>query len=436
METIVSLATPPMKAALSIIRLSGDTTFEIMEKIFNKKLPDEGNRIVYGNIIDANKNIVDEVTVSVFKAPKSFTGEDVVEITCHGSMLIANKIIELVISNGARLAERGEYSSRAFYNGKIDLVQAEAIRTLIDSKTDEQRNIALLALKGKASKKLEPVKNYLADLLANIEVNIDYPEYEDIEKISREKVIDYVDSLVLSLDELLKEGNEGALYIEGIKVAIVGRPNVGKSSLLNALLKDNKAIVTDVPGTTRDIVEGEVNINGLILHLIDTAGIRESDDLIESIGIKKAREMISLCDLIIYVKDKELDSYPELEEIIKDKQVIEVINKKDLLNSFNSDKVYISAKNKDINNLLNKIKKMYNLEKNIEPSLCSTRQIALLKEAKEEVIKAKEEALMNYPLDLVSIHLKDAYDALKRILGEEISPDLEKEVFSRFCVGK
>lgn len=436
METIVSLATAPMKSALAIIRISGDKTYEIVSKIFSKELPYEGGRIIYGNILDLQDKIIDEVTLSCFKAPKSFTGEDVIEINCHGSLIIINKIIELIVSLGARLAERGEFTSRAFYNGKIDLVQAEAINSLINSKTEEQRKLAMMSLKGKTSKKLEPVKTLLADILANIEVNIDYPEYEDIEQVSRDKILQSVDFLVKNIDELLNRSNHASLFIEGVKVAIVGRPNVGKSSLLNVLLGQNKAIVTDIPGTTRDIVEGEIHINGLILHLIDTAGVRDSHDRIESMGIDKTREQILNADLIIYVKDNENDEYEELEKIIKGKKTLEVINKKDLLKEFNTNKIYISAKNNDVDNLIKRISNIFDLDTNIEPSLCSAREIGLLKATKEELYKAYKEAMDNYPLDLVSIHLKDAYDSIKRILGEEITPDLEQEVFSRFCVGK
>lgn len=436
METIVSPATAPLKSAIAVIRISGDTAYEIMEKVFSKPLDVEGGRTIFGNILDLEGKIVDEVILSCFKAPKSFTGEDVIEINCHGSMLIVNKIVSLIISLGARLAERGEFSARAFYNGKIDLVQAESINTLIDSKTEEQKDIALMALKGKASKKLDPVKNLLADILSNIEVNIDYPEYEDIEEMSKEQILNSVKNLLNTIDELLNQSKHGALYINGINVAIVGRPNVGKSSLLNALLGENKAIVTNIPGTTRDIVEGEVNINGLILHIIDTAGIRESDDQIESLGIQKSTEMIKKADLVLYVKDKEDDYYLELEELFKDKLFIEIINKMDLISNKKPNHVYISALNNNLEELKKEISKLYDLEKNIEPSLCSDREIGLLNVVKNDLIQAEKETRENKPLDLVAIHLKDAYDAIKRILGEEVNPDLEKEVFSRFCVGK
>lgn len=436
METIVSLATAPLKSALAIIRISGDKTYEIVQKMFNKELPEEGNKIIYGNIFDVGNNLIDEVTLSLFKGPKSFTGEDLIEINCHGSLLIVNKIIETVISLGARLALRGEYTSRAFYNNKIDLVQAEAINNLINSKTDEQRNLALLALKGKASKKLTPIKTTLAEILANIEVNIDYPEYEDIEKINRERIISTSDDLIKIIDNLLKESKHASLYVEGINVAIVGRPNVGKSSLLNAFLGENKAIVTSYPGTTRDIVEGDVNINGLILHIVDTAGIRTSENTIENLGIDKAKEMIKKADLIIYVKDNINDVYKELEDLFIDKKVIEVINKKDILPSLQDNKIYISALNNDINDLKQTLISLYDLDKNIEPSLCSSREIGLLLEARSNLNEAKKEAEGELPLDLLAIYLKQAYDAIKRILGEEVNIDLEQEVFSRFCVGK
>lgn len=436
MDTIISPATGLIKSALAIIRLSGDTCYELIEKQFSKKLPEDGGRIIYGNLFDLEGNIIDEVTLMCFKGPKSFTGEDVIEINCHGSLLIINKIMETFIALGARKAERGEFTSRAFYNGKIDLVQAESINELINSKTDAQRKLSLFALKGKTSSTLIPLRNALADVLANIEVNIDYPEYEDIEQVSNEKVLETSHFALKEIDKLLNLGKKASLLVQGINVAIVGRPNVGKSSLLNALLNEDKAIVTEIPGTTRDIVEGEIDINGLLMHIIDTAGIRNSSDIVESLGIKKAEEMIKKADLIIYLKDDVNDVYQELEELIKGKQVITVINKKDLIKNYDKNYIYISALNHDIDDLKNKISKIYDLEKDVEPSLCSAREIGLLNEAKLALLEAIKEQQNNSPLDLISIYIKQSYDAIKRILGEEVNPDLEKEVFSRFCVGK
>ena len=436
METIVSLITPPMKGAIAVIRVSGDNTFDIVSSCFSKGIDTSKRNVSFGTFLNEDGKEIDDVVLTVFVGPKSFTGEDVVEISCHGSMLIASKIIETIISKGARVAERGEFTARAYYNGKIDLVQAESVLSLIDSKTDEQRQLSLYALKGKASETLYPVKEALADILANIEVNIDYPEYDDIEEMTRAKIDEKVKNILIKLDKLISDATSANLILDGVNVALIGKPNVGKSSLLNALLNENKAIVTEIPGTTRDIVEGDINLDGLLLHIIDTAGIRESDDRIEAIGIEKSKEMIKKADLIIYLKDardNEIDV--DLDKVIENKTHVIVYNKKDLIENFEDDKLYISAENKDITALINRIKDIYIKERSIKPSLCSERELGLLKEAKKDLSFALEQENFQ-SLDIIAIHLKSGYDALKRILGEEVNPDLEKEVFSRFCVGK
>ena len=436
METIVILITPPMKGAIAVIRVSGDNTFDIVSSCFSKGIDTSKRNVSFGTFLNEDGKEIDDVVLTVFVGPKSFTGEDVVEISCHGSMLIASKIIETIISKGARVAERGEFTARAYYNGKIDLVQAESVLSLIDSKTDEQRQLSLYALKGKASETLYPVKEALADILANIEVNIDYPEYDDIEEMTRAKIDEKVKNILIELDKLISDATSANLILDGVNVALIGKPNVGKSSLLNALLNENKAIVTEIPGTTRDIVEGDINLDGLLLHIIDTAGIRESDDKIEAIGIEKSKEMIKKADLIIYLKDardNEIDV--DLDKVIENKTHVIVYNKKDLIENFEDDKLYISAENKDITALINRIKDIYIKERSIKPSLCSERELGLLKEAKKDLSFALEQENFQ-SLDIIAIHLKSGYDALKRILGEEVNPDLEKEVFSRFCVGK
>ncbi len=434
METIVGLATPPIKGALGVIRVSGDDCLNLVKSCFSKEIQDKGNSVFVGNFLSIEKEIIDEVVLTYFKAPKSFTGENVIEISFHGSMLIASMILQTLIAKGARMAERGEFSSRAFYHGKIDLVQAEAILSLIDAKTEEQRKLSIFSLKGKTSKLLVPVKESLGDILSNIEVNIDYPEYDDIEIMTREKLDVEVNKIINQLNSMINDAKHGNVILEGINVVLIGKPNVGKSSLLNALLGQNKAIVTSIPGTTRDLVEGEINLDGLILHIIDTAGIHKSDDIIETIGIEKSLEAIKKADLIIHIKDPfDVDSSNEILNYIKDKNYIEVYNKADLKKFDN--KVCISAKNNDIDNLIMEIKKLYNINDFIKPSLCSEREIGLLVEARENLKQALEKNQYE-PLDLISIDLKQAYDNLKRILGEEVSPDMEKEVFSRFCVGK
>lgn len=441
-DCIVSLITPPLKGAVAVIRISGDNSLEIINSIFSRKII-SSHQVYYGFIVDKDsQEKIDEVMVTYFKGPKSFTGEDVVEISCHGSMIIANQIIELCIKFGARIAERGEFSSRAFYNGRIDLVQAEAINSLINAETLQAKRLQMFSLTGQTSNLLHPIETSLADILSLIEVNIDYPEYQDIEEVTNKKIIDEVDPLILSIDQLIKTGEKSKLINEGINVAIIGRPNVGKSSLLNALLKKDKAIVTNIPGTTRDIVEGKVNLNGLILNLLDTAGIRESNDEVEKIGIEKSKQIISKADLVILVLEADIftSEDQELMNLTNSKKRIIVHNKKELINKNNlkKEEIYISALNKDINSLEEKIIKLFNFTDidKMDPSLCSSREIGLLNKAKENLKKAKEEAMNNISLDLISISLKQAYDSIRDILGEEIKVDLASEIFSRFCVGK
>lgn len=438
-DTIVSLITPPLKGAVAVIRISGERTLEIIQEIFSRKI-EKSHYVYYGYILNKEEK-VDEVMLSYFKGPKSFTGEDVVEISCHGSMLIVDQIISLLLAKGCRLAERGEFTSRAFYNGRIDLVQAEAVNSLINAQTNEAKQISMFALNGQTSSLLYPVKEHLADILSLIEVNIDYPEYEDVEEMTHEKMINELDELILTVSNLIKDGEKSKLITEGINVSIVGRPNVGKSSLLNALVKKEKAIVTNIPGTTRDIVEGQININGLIINLLDTAGIRESSDEVEKIGIERSKESIEKADLIILVLEanKLTEEDQELLEITKEKQRIIVYNKLDTIKEKEKDEgIYISAKNHDIKPLENEITRIFSLDKlnALTPSLSSSREIGLLTKAKEGLIQAKDEALIGISLDLISVNIKMAYDSIKSILGEEIKTDLSEEIFSRFCVGK
>ena len=437
-ETIVALATAPIKSALSIIRLSGDDVFDVVNKCFNKDLSNiKEKTILYGSIIDDNEKI-DDVILLAYKGPKSFTGEDSVEIICHGSPLICKQIIEICIKNGARMATNGEFSSRAYMHNKIDLIQAEAINDVINATTKEAKNLSLLSLDGKTSDLIRPIKTRIADLLSLIEVNIDYPEYEDIEIANKDKVISVIDELIPQIDVLVDDGQKAKIINEGVKVALVGKPNVGKSSLLNALLGEDRAIVTDIAGTTRDVVEGHVNIDGIVLHLYDTAGIRDSEDKIESIGIEKSKKTIKDSDIVIVI----LDSSKEIED--EDRRILEytkeynpiiVYNKDD---SMESDKLSISALNGQIQPLINAIKERIGIiEKSFStPALNNTRQLGLLSKAKESLLKAKEDALNDLTIDLISTSLFDAYTSVLDILGEANQIDLAKEIFSRFCVGK
>ena len=442
-ETIVALATPPMKSALAIIRVSGDDCFAIVSKCFSKDITEIKERtLLVGYIEDKNRNQkIDEVVVAVYKGPKSFTGEDLVEIICHGSMLISQQIMDVLIANGARLATNGEYSSRAFIHQKIDLIQAEAINDIINSSTKESKDLSMLSLTGKTSQLLMPVKTRLADIISLIEVNIDYPEYEDIEQANKQQVITICEEIIEMINKLVDEGEKARIIKDGIKVAIVGKPNVGKSSLLNALVGEEKAIVTDIAGTTRDVVEGEVNLGGVVLHLLDTAGIRESSDVVENIGVDRAKKAVDEAELVIVVLDgtKELDSEDEkiLKLTEKSNRII-IYNKADKIMDKNDGNIYVSALTQDITPLIKEIHRVVGLDEQIfkQPALANTRQIGLLKQAKNSLLKAKEDSSNDLPVDLVSINLMDAYYAILDILGERNKADLSKEIFSRFCVGK
>ena len=441
LETIVALATAPLKSALHIIRVSGEDAFDIVSKCFSKDIRKIDKRtLLVGKIVN-NEQVIDEVVLAIYKGPKSFTGEDLVEIICHGSLLITNEIIELLLSKGARLATNGEYSSRAFLNNRIDLIQAEAINDVINATTKEAKELSMLSLKGDTSKLIVPIRERIADVLSLIEVNIDYPEYEDIEVANKEHVISLVDELIPTIDKLVNEGEKGLIIKEGIKVALVGKPNVGKSSLLNALIGENKAIVTDIAGTTRDIVEGEINLNGVVLHLLDTAGIRDVDDKVESIGVNKSKDAIKDADLVIVLLDasNELDEQDkEILDLVKGVPHIIVYNKTDKGNKHSSQGICISALNNDIKPLKDAIYERLGLKEDTykTPSLNNVRQLGLLKNVKESLLKAKEDAYNDLPIDLVSVSLHDAYNAVLEILGEYNQRDISKEIFSRFCVGK
>lgn len=440
-NTIVALATPPMKSALAIIRVSGDDCFDIVSKIVSKDIRSIDKRtLLICNIVD-NNNIVDEVVLAIYKGPKSFTGEDLVEIICHGSMLIANQIISLLLKNGASLATNGEYSQRAFLHNRIDLVQAEAINDVINSISNEAKELSLLSLKGNTSELIIKVKDRIADILSLIEVNIDFPEYEDIEQANKAMIINVIDEVHQTVDKLVEDGQKAQIITNGIKVAIVGKPNVGKSSLLNALLGEEKAIVTPIEGTTRDIVEGTANMDGIILHLLDTAGIRESDNVVEAIGVNKSKETINEADLVLVVLDGSNELTTQDKEVLnlsKNKNRIIVCNKADIKHLDIEDAVYISALNKDLFELTAAIKNMYGITDKTfkQPALNNARQIGLLKKTLISLDKAKNDAENNFPVDLISVNLNDAYKTVLEILGENVDTDFSKEIFKRFCVGK
>ena len=438
-ETIVALATAPIKSALGIIRLSGDDVFDVVSKCFTKDLREIKERTsMFGSIYNDDEKI-DDVILLAYKGPKSFTGEDSVEIICHGSPLICKQIIETCIKNGARMATNGEFSSRAYMHNKIDLVQAEAINDVINATTKEAKNLNLLSLDGKTSSLIVPIKTRLADILSLIEVNIDYPEYEDIEVANKEKIVNVINELLPQIDNLINDGQKAKIINEGVKVALVGKPNVGKSSLLNAFLGEDRAIVTDIAGTTRDIVEGHANIDGIVLHLFDTAGIRESNDKIESIGIERSKKAIQEADIVVVVLDGSNEIEKEDNEILefaKEYNPIIVYNKNDV--SKIDDVLAISALNNDIEPLIKAIKERIgvDIKSFSKPALNNARQLGLLAKAKESLIIAKNDAQNDLTVDLIATSLFDAYTSILEILGEANQIDLSKEIFARFCVGK
>lgn len=436
METIVALASAPMKSALAVIRLSGDDCFSVVSKVFSKDLTKVSKRDIHIGYIQDHGQKIDQVVLLTYVAPSSFTGENSVEIICHGSMLIADQIIRSLIAQGARMAVNGEFSSRAYLNGKIDLVQAESINDMINAVSEEAKDMSMFALTGETSKTFLPIKEKLGELLSQIEVNIDYPEYEDIEQISKSKVIEYCAEISAKIEDLVKNGEKNRIFSNGIKIAIVGKPNVGKSSLLNCLIKEEKAIVTEIAGTTRDIVEGQFVLNGVPIFLYDTAGLHESDDRIEKIGIEKAKQTIEKCDLVLYVVD-ETGSDENLYELIKGKKHIVVHNKADLLDCKSNKGLYISALNNNIQPLLDEIIKMFELDQiKVQPSFTNTRQLGLLKSIFEHIQVAIDDAKKEQPIDLISASLMLAYNAALDLLGESNKNDLTDEIFSRFCVGK
>lgn len=442
-DTIVALATAPFKSALAIIRMSGNDCFIIASKMFDHDLTKiEKKTILVGNIIDKNE-IIDNVVCLIYKGPKSFTGEDVVEFICHGSMLIVNEIIALAMKCGARQAERGEFSQRAFLSHRIDLVQAEAIADVIDARTHEAKSLALMSLQGETSKRFEPLKKMIEDLVCDIEVHFDYPEEADNEEVTADKISQRVDLMLEHLQQLLSSSYKGHIIKDGVKVALVGKPNVGKSSLLNALLNEDKAIVTPIAGTTRDVVEGDINLDGITLHLLDTAGIRQSEDEIETIGINKSKKMIEAADLVIVVLDasKKTDDYDE--EILKyteGKNRLIVYNKADIIDcsQVSANGLYISALNKDIEPLKKQIFKILDISKQdfSTPSLANARQIGLLEQIKTLLVKVKEDAQLLLPVDLISVNLLSAYQRSLELIGENPDYDISSEIFKRFCVGK
>ena len=446
-DTIVAISTALQKGAISIIRLSGKEAINIVESIFKgqnlTKVP--SHTIHYGFIMEKNTKI-DEVLVSIFKSPKSYTKEDVVEINCHGSIATTNKILELPLTKGCRLAEPGEFTKRAFLNGRIDLTQAEAVSDLISSKTDKSREMFLNQLTGELSSQIKTLRQELLNLLANIAVNIDYPEYEDATIITNSLPKEKLGAIIKSLNKLLKTAKNGKIIKDGINIALVGRPNVGKSSLLNKLLQEEKAIVTDIAGTTRDIVEGSSTINGITFNFIDTAGIRKTTDIVEKLGVDKSKELINKSDYIICVlngSEKLTKEDQEILAFLKNKNHLIFINKNDQkikLDLPNHNVVYGNTIFEDgINKLKEKLIEEFNLNhlESEDPTyLSNARQISLVKRSLQSLENALNNTSLDIPVDLLELDIKQAYDLLGEITGETYQDELIDELFKNFCLGK
>lgn len=448
-DTIAAISTS-VGGAISIIRVSGEEAIKITNKIFKGKdlLTADSHTINYGYIVE-NSKIIDEVLVSVMKSPNTYTKENITEINCHGSIASVSKILELLLKNGCRMAEPGEFTKRAFLNGRIDLLEAESVIDIINSKTEKSLDLSIKQLTGQATKMISNLREEILSLLATIEVKIDYPEYEDIEDITHNEVLSNIDKIEQKMKSIIDESKNAKVIQNGIKTSIIGKPNVGKSSILNRLIGEEKAIVTSIEGTTRDIVEGNINIDGILLNLIDTAGIRKTSDIVENIGVKKSIEQIEKSQLILFVLDNNKgieDSDYQILEKIKNKNYIILINKSDLeskieIEKLDKDKiVFISALNNDgFLELKNKIKQMFNINK-IESEdltyLTSSRSISLLEQANSKIPEIKEAIKNNFPIDMIEIDIKEMWNILGKIIGETYEEELINKLFSQFCLGK
>lgn len=444
-NTIAAISTPLGTGAISIIRMSGKDSISIINKIFTKDLSNEKSHTIhYGKIIDNNEEI-DEVLVSLMRSPKTFTKEDVIEINCHGGLSTTNKVLELLLNNGAVLASPGEFTKRAFLNGRIDLIEAQGIMDLIEAKTELARTQAMKELNGNLSNKIDLLREKLIEIISNIEVNIDYPEYEDINKVTNEEIYPKIKELIQEIDNLIVSSEDGKIIKEGITIGIIGKPNVGKSSLLNAILEEEKAIVTDIEGTTRDTIEGTTIINGIACNFIDTAGIRNSNNIVEQIGVNKSKKIIDTCDLVLLVlnnNDIITKEEQELLEQIRNKPHIVIVNKIDLEQKLelNEECIKISIKEKKgLEQIKDKISEIFNLEKIKTQDmtyLSNARSISLLKKANNLLVSSLTNIENNYPIDIVEIDLKESWNTLGEIIGKTYTDELLDEMFQRFCLGK
>ncbi len=457
-DTISSISTPMGEGAIAIVRLSGDEAINIADKIYkgkHKLINVDSHTINYGHIIDPETNdIVEEVMVAVMRAPRTYTREDIVEINCHGGIMTVNRVLELTLSNGAKLAEPGEFTKRAFLNGRIDLSQAEATMDFIRSKTDRASKVAMQQIEGRLSTLIKGLRQSILEILAQVEVNIDYPEYDDVEEATNQFLLTEAEKIKTSIEGLLQTGTQGKILREGLSTVIVGKPNVGKSSMLNNLIQDNKAIVTEIAGTTRDVLEEYVNVRGVPLRLVDTAGIRETDDIVEKIGVERSREALSKADLILYVlnyNEALTESDYQLAEVIKYEDVIVIINKTDLSQALdieavkqmvgvNTPIVMTSMVDQSgIEQLEEKIRDLFfeGAVSNQDMTYVSNaRHISLLKDAKQSISDAIIAAESGVPIDMIQIDLIKTWELLGEVIGESVADGLIDQLFSQFCLGK
>ena len=456
-DTITSISTPMGEGAIGIVRLSGPQAIEIGDILYKgkKKLSEvETHTINYGHIIDPETNeTVEEVMVSVLRTPKTFTREDIIEINCHGGILTINRILELTMTYGARMAEPGEYTKRAFLNGRIDLSQAEAVMDFIRSKTDRASKVAMNQIEGRLSDLIKKQRQSILEILAQVEVNIDYPEYDDVEDATTDFLLEQSKRIKEEINQLLETGAQGKIMREGLSTVIVGRPNVGKSSMLNNLIQDNKAIVTEVAGTTRDVLEEYVNVRGVPLRLVDTAGIRDTEDIVEKIGVERSRKALSEADLILFVLNNNeplTEDDQTLFEVIKNEDVIVIINKTDLeqrldvseLREMIGDMPLIQTsmlKQEGIDELEIQIKDLFfggEVQNQDMTYVSNSRHISLLKQARQSIQDAIDAAESGIPMDMVQIDLTRSWEILGEIIGESASDELIDQLFSQFCLGK
>ena len=451
-DTICAIATSQGIGAIAIIRVSGDEAIKIVNKIFKGKdlTKVKSHTINYGHIIE-NKTIIDEVLVSVMKSPKTFTKENVVEINTHGGVSVTNKVLELLLENGCRLAEPGEFTKRAFLNGRIDLLEAEAIMDMIHSKTESQRKMAVNQITGKLSNLINDLRSEMVQIISNINVNIDYPEYDDVDIVTNDILVPKIKKLKERIEQILRESKNGRIIKEGIKTSIIGKPNVGKSSLLNALLQEDKAIVTNIAGTTRDIVEGQISINGILLNIIDTAGIRETKDVIEAIGVEKSLKMMEEADLVLLMLNNNEELSKDIKEIIERlaaKKYLVLINKIDLDNKLDKKELKVDSnrivelsvkENKGIEELKAKIQELFSikeLETKDPTYLSNSRSISILKNCLKRIKDIEKAIKKNMPIDMLELDIKNIWEELGKINGSTYDEELLDEMFSRFCLGK